>query len=209
MGLIFISHLGEIVKGLGFLLYIPLDKLGLVRQVTKDEVTAVDMSVTNQEIDFEVAGQYAFYTSNLDLLLITDAILEGENKPWIRLEKLDDGQQIKVEFIERGLMVYDTPFAKGRPIFTFFIPSHGKYRMQNATQPGAVGYFVRDYISGNEQKYTIFFISEIILICLPIGWLGLHRARRKINKVIIRQNENKKRADALMKLLKKETNHSK
>lgn len=208
-GLVVLGHLGEFVKSIGYLFYFPLDKLGLLEQVTKEEVQVVDMSISNQMVEFNIAGRYAFYTSNLDLLLINDAILESNGKPWMKIDNLQNGENINVDFIQRGLMIYDTPFAKGRPILTFFIPDAGKYRIQNATQPGAVGYFVRDYITGNESKYIILLFSEIFLVCLPIVWLGYQRVRRKMIRVKTTQKENKKRADALLDLLTQKNDHSK
>ncbi len=207
-GLVLLGHLGELVKSVGYLFFYPLDKLGLLKLVTKDEVWIVDMSLSNQTVVFGIPGQYAFYTSNLDLLQINDAILDKNFKPWMKIQNLKNGEQIKVEFIQRGLMIYDTPFAKGRPILTFLIPSTGQYRIQNATQPGAIGYFVRDYVTGNEYKYILLFLGEICLICVPIAWLGFQRARQRIIQLKTTQKANKKRADALQALLKQKNKHS-
>ncbi|MGB9674477.1 MAG: EGFR-like transmembrane domain-containing protein, partial [Anaerolineales bacterium] len=197
-----VGNLGEIVKGTGYLLYYPLGKLGLLKQVTSNEVFAVDMSVARQTLVFKTAGNYAFYTSNLDLLMITDAISEGDGKPWLKLTCADDGKAVEVDFVHRGLMIYDTPLAKGRPIFVMSIPQPGTYVMQNATQPGALGYFVRDYVSGQEKSLTIYIIVEILLLISPFGIYEYRHLRKKSNLIKVHQQQNRLRADNLWRTLK-------
>ena len=198
-GIMLVGNLGEIVKWSGYVLITPLNKLGLLNLVSKAEITPIDLSIPKQEVEFGIPGCYALYTSNLDLLTVTDAVLEDKGNPWLKINNPNHQAKVNVGFVRRGLMVYDTPFAEGRPIYTFEIPSSGSYLIENITRPGAVGYFVRDYVTGNEKKYGTFIAIEILIICAPFGFWGYRHAKTKMNALKARQKQNRIRAEKLWK----------
>lgn len=153
------AFLGDIVKWTGAaMLFLPA-RLGLLHQVRADEIQAVDFSLSPAQVFFPQVGQYALYTSNDDLLAITDTLLEAGGLPWLVILS-PEGERLPVTFIRRGLRPYDTPLAKGRPIYTFTIPSAGIYTLSHPTRPFLTIYLVRDYVSGQERFHASLLTAE-------------------------------------------------
>lgn len=172
--LLFLGYLADVVKWIGAaLLFIPA-RLGILQQASPEDILQIDFSLSPTAVAFPAAGQYALYTSNYDLLVITDALLESGGQPWLVITS-PQGERLPVAFIERGLRPYDTPLARGRPIFTFHIPAAGVYTLTHPTRPMLTVYFVRDYVSGRESLHGVLLSAEVLLIG---GWVSLAVYRR-------------------------------
>jgi hypothetical protein len=124
-----------------------------------------------------------FYTDNYDLLVINDAIVTAGAKPWFRLESLqNNAQEFNITLIERGLTIYDTPLAKGRPVARFNITQPGEFTVTHPIRPTNV-YIVPDYITGNEGWINFLAIIQIVALILIIrDILGAVRDRKKTSK---------------------------
>jgi len=175
--LIVLCLLSEVVKLVGSpFLYIPA-RLGLVQLVTRDEVRAFDLASGATVLDFTRPGRYAVFTIDYDLLVLTDGVLSAHAAPWLKLKAQGTGQSVAISFIERGLRPYDTPLAKGRPIFTFYIEDPGRYVMTYPARNATV-FVVPDYTTGKEKTIALAYLLQIAAIGLFLTVLFYPRLRR-------------------------------
>jgi hypothetical protein len=158
--------LPTLVKYAGATLAFVPGKLGLMQVVQPEEVIAVDMSTSPTQIAFTRPGNYAFFTDNYDLLVINDAVLEAEAKPWLKVEA-DNGESIQIHLVSRGLAFYDTVLAKGRPVATFTIETPGTYSMIHPTRP-SIASIVPNYTSGHENWITFLYIAELVFLVIAV-----------------------------------------
>lgn len=171
-------NLPLLFKSLGAVLGFLPDKLGLVQVVSSDEVINLDLSVSPSSINFTKPGDYLLYTNNYDLLVINDAVVEAQSDGWLTMESQDE-TPVPVHFISRGMALYDTIFAKGRPVATFTIASPGTYLVRHPTRYDTAS-IVPNYISGRENWIMFIYIAELAII-LWILWdiRGAIRERRR------------------------------
>jgi hypothetical protein len=144
-------------------------------------------------VSFAESGRYALYTGDYDLLTITDALRQSERDPWLTITDVDTGQRIPLEFVGRGMRVYDSHSAPGRPVLTFVIPRPGFYRMGRTTRPALIA-FARDYVTGNEGKIAAVFVAELALLAAPFVVFYGDGYRRK--RAVRRQMQRTRRAEA-------------
>ena len=168
--------LGSVAKLVGSLFLFLPDQLGIVRQVERAEVISFDLTHSPTIVDLPAAGRYAFYIADVDLLTITDQIMETDAAPWLAVKALDGGRTLPVTFIRRGMALYDTPFAAGRPVMSFDAPSAGRYEVSHLARP-AVAAIVPDYTSGHETVLLLVYLVQItIVLGVPSLWYYLrHR----------------------------------
>jgi hypothetical protein len=171
-------NLSTLFKSLGAVLGFLPDTVGLIQVVHPEEVITVDMSVSPSSINFTKPGDYLLYTNNYDLLVINDAVVEAQSDGWLTIES-ESEEPIPVQFISRGMALYDTIYAKGRPVARFTIESPGTYIILHPTRYDTAS-IVPNYISGQENWITFIYLAELVII----GWifwdiLGAIRERRK------------------------------
>lgn len=157
------------------LTFIP-SQLGLFQVVSRSEVMPVDIHSSPTSITFSKTGRYLLYTDNYDLQVVNDAIIAANGKPWINIQS-ESGEPVQVSLIARGMAIYDTPLARGRPVAGFEIVTPGVYTMMHPTRPDNI-YFVPDYLSGQEGKITLYICLEIGMVVLAI-WYFARRRRVK------------------------------
>jgi len=191
--LIAFLKLGDVVKWVGALLYYVPARLGLVEQAGSGEVQRYNLNTMPELVSFAEPGRYALYTGDYDLLTITDALRRSERDPWLTITDVDTGQRIPLEFVGRGMRVYDSHSAPGRPVLTFVIPRPGFYRMEHTTRPALIA-FARDYVTGNEGKIAAVFAAEPALLAAPFVVFYGGRYRRK--QAVRRQMQRTRRAEA-------------
>ncbi len=193
-----IGHLSSVVKWTGAaLLFIPA-RLGVVQQVSQAEVVSIDFSTSPSQVFFPSAGRYAFYTSNHELLVITDEVIDSESDPWLVVTS-SRSERLPVGYITRGLAMYDTPLADGRPIFSFEVPAPGVYTVVHPTRPLLTAHFVRDYITGQERLYKNILLGEILAIIAVVGLLAYRRQLKKERAFLIARREKRAQVDAFWK----------
>jgi hypothetical protein len=173
--LVAFALLPSMVKWVGAALTFLPSRIGLVHMVLPDEVRSVDLSQSPTDVSFASAGSYALFTANYDLLVINDAVLDAKAKPWLKLTT-PSGEDVAIELIDRGLALYDTPFAAGRPVARFEIRQPGTYSLMHPTRSD-LAYIVPDYAHGEEGGFVFWMLVQLAVL----GW-GLFYVFRKTRK---------------------------
>jgi hypothetical protein len=148
------------------------------------------------------AGTYQIFTDDYDLLNITMLIENTQTSPWLVVTSKSSGAGVPVSFVHRGLRLYDTPYAAGRPIFSMDIPSPGVYQLSHPSKPASI-YFVPDQTTKYAGTILISFVVEIAVVA---GLLIVYfRTRRRAQYVRIREIEarTRERADQFWKTRKR------
>ncbi len=175
--LVTVCSLPQVVKTLGAgLLYLP-SRLGLVELVVRDQVKAYEMQTSPPELNITRPGRYSVFTDDYDLLVLTDEInLEGA-EPWLVVTDRATGARIRLTGVTRGLMPYDSPYAAGRPVFTFDMPEAGIYALTYPRR-SAVFYIVPDTTTGKERIIWMAYVVQLVVLALAVV-LPYWRARAK------------------------------
>ena len=174
--------LPTLFKWTGAILTFVPGQLGLIHVVSPAEVQAVDMSTSPTRIAFDKAGRYALFTQNYDLLVINDAVLAAKAKPWFRLTP-EYGQEITVTLVDRGMAIFDTPFAGGRPVARFEISEPGTYTMLHPTRRDLV-YIVPDYTFGDEGWIGFWILLQATAIGIGAGYLRRRNSKRRTVRIV-------------------------
>lgn len=176
--LLAVINLPLLVKSLGVVLGFLPSKIGLIQVVKPDEVMTIDISTSPSLINVATPGDYLLYTSNYDLLVINDAVVEAESEPWLKIAS-ESKEDIPVHLISRGMTWYDTIYAKGRPVARFSIESPGAYLITHPTRYDTAS-IVPNYEAGRENWITFIYLAELaVLIFLIWDIRGAIRERRK------------------------------
>jgi hypothetical protein len=168
----------ELIKLVGSpLLFLP-EKLQLV-----DSLHASDVAHFNFDgpvelvLDFTNPGRYAIFTANTHLLLSTNGRIQEGKPPTIHIIEVNGGVEIPVSYFERGLRIFDTRFAPGRPIAGFQIDRPGRYLLTSPWIEARIS-LTPDYTSGKEGVLTAAYLLQASILFTPIGLL-LYRQYRK------------------------------
>jgi hypothetical protein len=192
--LFFIGNLGTAVKWVGnVFLFLP-SKVGLIQTVRANEVIPVDFSTNPSSVYFPKAGAYDLYTDNLDLLTITNSLNENE-RAWLEVIPAEGQETPQVLFFERGLYPYDTPYAKGRPIYYLYLEQPGYYLITHPTRQDTV-YFVPDYNTFNEAKLVAVYIVELSLILIPTGTFAYRRWQARTAPVRLARQQRREEVES-------------
>ncbi len=165
--LVTVCSLPQVVKTLGAgLLYLP-SRLGLVEMVQRDQVQAIDMRSSPPQVDLPQARRYAAYTDDYDLLVVTDAIILAGAEPWLVVRSPGSHAKLRLTGVERGLMPYDSPYAAGRPVFTFEVTEPG---VHDLTYPrrGATLYILPDTTSGKERLILLAYAVQVAILIAAV-----------------------------------------
>ena len=182
-------RLPDIIKYTGtVLMYVPA-KVGLIDMVMPQDVIPMSLAKNPSSVTISSPGRYILYVNNYDLLVIHDAIVEGNSKPWIKIQSEDFGTEVAITLIGRGLAWYDTPFAPGRPVVSFIIDQPGKYLIIHPTRPDTA-YFVPDTLTGQESRITFWVLTEIALIGGVVIYIVRKRtaSRRQLRSKVLAEN---------------------
>lgn len=166
VALIALLKLGDVVKRIGAALYFLPAQLGIVQQAGSGDVWRYRLDMMPPVIYFPEPGRYALYTGDYDLLSITDSLRQSDAVPWLIIRAADSGLGVPVDYVHRGMRIYDSHLAPGRPVLTFQIPKAGLYELEHTTRPAMVG-IARDYITGGERRIMAVFLAEPLLIAAP------------------------------------------
>lgn len=179
----------DVVKFAGAgLMYVPA-KIGLIDMVTPRDVIPMSLAENPSSIMFPSPGRYIMYINNYDLLVVHDAVVEGNSHPWINIRSESLDTEVAVTLIGRGLAWYDTPFAPGRPVISFEIDQPGVYQFTHPTRPD-VAHIVPDTLTGQESRITFWVLVEIALISGIVIYIVRKRtaSRRQLRSNILAQN---------------------
>jgi len=172
-----VCGLSEVLKTVGSpFLFIP-QQLNIIPKVTRADVMEYEMRQSPVEVQLQRTGEYAVYTKDIDLLIITDQILAAEGNPWFNLVDLSTGEKLEVQFVNRGLIPFDSALVKGRPVYIFNIQKPGNYQFSFPRRYATI-YVLPDNIVGNESTVFVFVIIQLVILGFPIS----HLVRRFIKK---------------------------
>jgi len=175
--LLALCSLSQGVKWAGtVLLFIP-DRLGLVRTVKPGEVLDIAMDQSPTQVTFARAGLYQVYTSDYDLLVISDELARSDAPPWVTVTRAEGGTQVEGTYIQRGLLPIDTPHVSGRPVLEFEIAEPGAYILDYPTR-GATMSLAPDYATGQEGVIYGAIAVQILILALPFGLVLFRREQR-------------------------------
>lgn len=155
-------NLPFLFKSAGAVLGFIPGKIGLIQVVKPEEVIAIDLSLSPSTIVLAQPGNYVLYTDNYDLLVINDAIVEADSESWLRIQA-ENNEEIPVTLISRGMAIYDSIHARGRPVATFTVESPGTYSMIHPTRY-ATASVIPNYTSGRENWITFLYIAQVALL---------------------------------------------
>jgi len=175
--LIALCSLSQGVKWAGSVLLFLPDRLGLVRTVRPAEIFEFDTTRSPAHVVFTRAGLYQVFTSDYDLLVISDQLAQSDAPPWITITNADSGAAAVVTYITRGLLPYDTPHASGRPVLEVEIPEPGDYVLDYPTRPAEMS-MVPDYVTGHEALIYTAFAAQLLILALPVAILLYRREQR-------------------------------
>jgi hypothetical protein len=117
------------------------------------------------------------YTSDYDLLVISDPLAQSDAPPWITIAKAGSDVPMVVTYITRGFLPYDTPHASGRPVLEVQIPEPGDYVLDYPTRPAEVS-MVPDDVTGAEALIYTACAIELLIPALPAAILLYRREQR-------------------------------
>lgn len=188
--------LPDVVKAVGTaFLYFP-SRLGLLPWVSSADVAAIHLpdSSTNL-LDFRAAGPYVLYTDDYDMLVITDALMNSDAPPWLKVRRVESNEYLEITYVNRGLRPYDNPFARGRPILRFDIPAAGRYEITHPTRPGMI-YILPDATTGRERTIIAAYAVQLAVIAMPIALLVYRHRRKKRARIALWEQEKRKEVEA-------------
>lgn len=196
------SSLGNLVKTVGHVLMIVPSQMGLYPLTPAGDITSIDLSSNPTDLTFIHSGLYQVFTDDYDLLNITLQLEKSQGSPWLVVNSKSSGASIPVTYVRRGLSLYDTPYAAGRPIFSLEIPGPGIYQLNHPRRQATI-YFVPDETTNYAGTIVFSFIIEVALL---VGLLLLvYRWRRQAQYARIREIEERtrERAEQFWKTRKK------
>lgn len=192
-----LGYLGDITKWLGEILYFLPAQVGLVQRVTPDQVIPLDFDSQTTYVDFPAPGRYQLYVSDLDLLMIADTLSASGKPGWLVVYLNEETEErAAIVTITRGLALYDTPFARGRPLYSFEVPAAGRYLLAHPARP-TLAYLTPDYTTGHEGAYILVVLIELGLVATLVAALTFRRRERHIRPLRARREEQRARAEEL------------
>lgn len=188
--------LSDLVKLAGApFLHIP-DKLGLVRRVSRDEVSTISLDSSPTLLEIRTPGPYVVFAADYDLLNITNLLENAQALPWLTVESLATGERLAVSAVGRGLRPYDTSIVRGRPIYTFDIGAPGWYKLRHPLRHTTIS-ILPDYTSGKETLVVLVTILQMIAIVAIPGLIYYRGYRLRKEKIEAFQEETRRRAEGM------------
>jgi hypothetical protein len=195
-------RLPDVVKFTGAaLMYVPA-KVGLIDMVMPKDVIPLPLAENPSSITIPSPGRYILYLNNYDLLVVHDAVVAGNSKPWIKIQPENLNTELNITLIGRGLAWYDTPFAPGRPVVAFTIDQPGTYQFIHSARPDTA-YIVPDTLTGRESRITFWVLAEIALIGGVTFYIIRKRTTARREQRIKTRAENRARVEATRKRIEK------
>jgi hypothetical protein len=194
-----VCSLSQGIKWAGSVLLIIPERLGLVRTVKPAEVFRFDMTQTPARVRFPTAGDYQVYTSDYDLLVISDTLAQADEPPWLTVTSAGDGSAVSLSHISRGLLPYDTPHAPGRPVIEVGIPEPGEYLLDYPTRPAEIS-LVPDYVTGKEAVIYAAFAVQILIAATPFAILLYRREQRLLRRLRDARGQSTRRFEKIRRV---------
>jgi hypothetical protein len=191
--------IGDVIKWIGAPLLVLPTQLGLIRQVTPDQVLTIDMASGKTSVQLPAPGAYVVY-ADVKQFLFTPSAPDPEEAmmKWVTLTADTTGSAIPSTGVERGLMPYDTPFVPGRPVLTFTITAAGTYTAITPRRPATIA-ILPDYVTGNERTIQIAMLLQLGVLTLALGCIAAVRYqkyRQRLQAVEARKQPRRAQTEA-------------
>lgn len=177
--LVFVCSLSQSVKFMGTAMLALPSSLGSIRTVQPAEVQELFLKNSPTLILVNTPGRYHIYTSDYDLLTMTMQLADSDSKPWLTMTNQATGEVLPLEFVHRGLRLYDTPLASGRPIFAFTIAVPGRYQIDHPARAASI-FILPDYTTGREGTITAWIVAQIAGIAAVAAFFILRARSRRM-----------------------------
>lgn len=194
-----VCSLSQGVKWAGKVLSFIPESLGWIQTVHRAEVVPLEMKASPIQVTFPRADVYQIYTSDYDLLVISDELARNDAAPWIRVTPANAASTVPITFIDRGLMPYDTPFASGRPVMILNIHEAGAYTLDFPTRP-AIMTLVPDRTSGHEGSFLALYAAQLLLVAAPFALALYRREVRLRGNLRARQRSSQEKFEKIREL---------
>jgi hypothetical protein len=184
------------------LLFVP-EKLRLIDRVSPNEIHSITLYTGRIIVQRFVPGRYLVFTNNIKLFHIkalTDMRAEESLPTWLTIRLADNSmREVRITWVNRGLRLYDTPHAKGRPVLRFDVSKAGVYEIlfKIAGMAAAIS-IVPDRASGNESFITLLFLIEIAIVLAPLCTYAAYRLKRTMATQRRLHKEQRHQADEFM-----------
>jgi hypothetical protein len=189
--------IADVVKWAGAPFTILPAQLGLIRQVTRDQVVTIDMTPGQTTIHLPTPGTYVIY-ADMKQLMFAPRDPKDATMKLVTLASGTTGAHVPLRIVERGLMPYDTPFVPGRPVLTFTITRAGAYTVSTPRQAATIA-ILPDYITGNEQTIGTMALLQLGVLALAFGSIGVIRYRnyrQRLRVIEARQQPRRAQGEA-------------
>ena len=187
------------LKMIGYYFLLIPARLGLVQLAAPSEIWRVDLRTATQvRIVLERPGLYAAYSLDTEILTRADRACQDGFAPWFHVQLETTGETIPLSCVARGMALYDTPFAAGRPFYTFEVRTPGKYLVQYSHAQGVL-YIVPDYTTGHEAAIVAIYVVEFLILLIPPGlviYLQLRYRQARVRRITDPQKQRHARGDA-------------
>jgi hypothetical protein len=203
LALAFLIFSPERLKRVGdMLLFVP-EKLGLIERVSPNEIRSVTLYTGRIIVQRFVPGRYLVFTNNIRLFhvkALTDMRTEESVPTWLTIRLADNSmREVRINWVNRGLRLYDTPHAKGRPVLRFNVSEVGVYEILFKIKGMAAAVsIVPDRTSGNELFITKLFLIQIAIVLAPLCVYAAYRLKRTMATRRRLQKEQRLQADEFM-----------
>lgn len=180
--LILVCSLSQGVKWAGAaLLFLP-ERLGLAEPVHRAEITPLDMQISPLQVSFAYAQAYHIYTSDYDLLVISDVLAQSDAPAWLTVIQSGTDARVQVTILGRGLMPYDSPLAAGRPVLAMQIEEAGSYILDFPTRKATMT-IVPDRTTGREAAILTTFAVQLAVLAAPLA-VALYRRELRLRGLL-------------------------
>ncbi len=193
---LFFCNLSSIVKTMGWALLLVPHQLGLIEGSSPDEIQTVDLSTPVQEIAFARSGPFLVYYD----FPFSSSDSAHDAPPHLVITCRGTDERVPLEPVDRGLRLYDTPFAKGRPIYAFRITTPGACQLTHSIRSASIS-IVPDYGTGKETVIAAAYAVQLAALGAVFGTPLYVRGRRRRRQQREQRRETAARADAMRRVL--------
>jgi hypothetical protein len=197
-------NLPNIVKTVGWALLLVPQQVGVIEGTSPDEIQTIDLSTPVQEIAFARSGAFLVYYEFP--FSTNDSMYDAPPDLVITCRGTDE--QVPLELVDRGLRPYDTPFAKGRPVYAFKITTPDTCQLTHSIRSANIS-IVPDHVTGKEAVITAAYAVQLGVLGAGFGTPLCMRVRRRRRQQREQRRETVARADAMRQVLLSDENASK
>ncbi len=177
VGVMLVCSASAVVKWAGMPFLVVPRVVGLLEGVAGSEIVALPMASSPTVVVFPRAETYAVYLADVGLLEIALVLEKSDSPPFLVIQRADNGEDVAVEYVARGLMPYDEPRVPGRPVFRFAVPQPGTYALTHPRRSATL-YLVPDRTTGKELLIGLSFLIQLGLLA-GVGYAVLGRSWRE------------------------------